>query len=86
MICVDPLRKTQHKGIFKQACHLFANDNDMDALHAFAKLIGLKRSWFQNSPAYPHYDLTPAKRQLAVKNGAVEADRRYFTQLKGNKL
>ena len=40
-------------------------------LHAFARKIGLKRSWFQPQSS-PHYDLTPAKRQEAVAMGATE--------------
>lgn len=32
----------------------------------------MHRSWFQNkSGGTPHYDLTPGKRALAIKNGAV---------------
>ena len=44
--------------------------------HAFAASIGLRREWFQDHPSAPHYDLTPAKRALAVANGARETTRR----------
>lgn len=54
-------------------CHLSStpDDPDFSALHAFAVLIGLKRAWFQ----VDHYDLTPGRRALAVRHGAVEVTR-----------
>jgi hypothetical protein len=42
----------------------------MDALHTLAERIGLKRSWFQEHPLLPHYDLTPGKRKEAIAAGA----------------
>lgn len=47
-------------------------DKDLEELHNFAKKIGLKRSWFQNKKRFPHYDIVPSKRKLALDNGAVE--------------
>lgn len=35
-------------------CHMTADS--LDELHAMAKLIGLKKSWFQERSS-PHYDL-----------------------------
>lgn len=52
-----------------QWCHMIT-DGDDDELHALAQKIGLKRSWYQGD----HYDLTPSKRALAIKAGAVEID------------
>lgn len=47
--------------------------DDLRELHAFAATIGLKRSWFQpRGGIMPHYDLTPGKRQQAVRMGANE--------------
>jgi len=40
-------------------------------LHLMAVKIGLKRAWFQSHPTLPHYDLTPSKRALAVRYGAI---------------
>lgn len=59
------------------SCHMFSRVIDTEALHSFALRLGLKRSWFQkeNDGAF-HYDLTKAKRALAVKLGAVEVDSR----------
>ena len=50
--------------------HLFGDD--IDELHLFAKGIGLRRDYFQNRPTFPHYDLTPNKRNIAILRGAKE--------------
>lgn len=42
-----------------------------EELHEMALLIGMKPEWFQNKST-PHYDLTPSRRKLAVKHGAIE--------------
>src|SRR5262245_18662409 len=57
----------------KKWCHLFA-DTDAE-LHAFARRLGLRRSWFQEPPkaSWRHYDITAAKRVRAIELGAVEA-------------
>lgn len=59
-------------------CHMIADT--AAELHTMAERIGVARRWYQ-SPAmltvsFPHYDICKAKRALAVKNGAVELDRR----------
>lgn len=51
-------------------CHLLS-DLSLEELHEFAKSIGVKKCFFHNS-SIPHYDLRPAKRELAVANGAIE--------------
>jgi hypothetical protein len=49
--------------------------DDPAELHEFADRIGLRRSWYQGPPKHPwprsHYDVTEAKRQEAIKAGAV---------------
>lgn len=69
MIYVDEI-KTYPKGMF---CHMWSTENDED-LHAFAKKIGMKRSWFHVSTGisgkFPHYDLNPMQRQTALDQGA----------------
>ena len=50
------------------ACHLFADS--VEELHAFAQGIGMKRSWFQNNPRLPHYDLNENRRRVALEAGA----------------
>jgi hypothetical protein len=63
----------RHFGHGKESCHLIVAGK-LDDLHVFAKKIGLQRSWFQGNASWPHYDLTPNKRKLALKLGAVEIE------------
>lgn len=78
VIMVDELHvwpNAKHRCFKKGSCHLTVNgdsDEHMAALHAFAKTIGMKRSWFQPHRLAPHYDLTPSRRADAVSKGAVE--------------
>lgn len=58
-----------------QSCHLFTDTVELDALHTVAQAAGMKRSWFQDKPTAPHYDLTPSRRLAAIAAGAVEVDR-----------
>lgn len=55
----------------KMYCHM-ATDRDIEELHRFANRLGMKFSWFQNHPQHPHYDLSPNKRELAIRLGAIE--------------
>src|SRR5262245_60040428 len=60
----------QHFGNGKRSCHLWS-DGPVDELNAFATSIGLRHAWLQTKHAhFLHYDLTPAKRELAVLRGA----------------
>lgn len=52
----------------KEWCHLVADT--LDELHDFARALGLKRSWFQHSASYPHYDITTSAREKALQLGA----------------
>lgn len=71
MVYVDPLIPYTRRGKFAAgSCHLTADT--LAELHTFAARLGLKRSWFQNDPRMPHYDLVASKRVQAVKLGAVE--------------
>lgn len=81
LILVDPLVEwpqkpspgaERHFGNGKPSCHLTV-DGPIEALHVFARRIGLRREWFQASPpaSWPHYDLTPSKRALALEIGAL---------------
>jgi hypothetical protein len=52
-------------------CHLTADTEE--ELHAFAKKLGLRRSWYQGPDEHGdlwHYDLTTGKRQRALQLGA----------------
>jgi hypothetical protein len=58
-----------------QWCHMWPATGVADglqALHAMAQKIGMKREWFQNKEGFPHYDLTPNKRRMALQSGAEE--------------
>lgn len=81
-VYVDPIFRwpTKIKCFQGGSCHLFADT--VDELHKLAGEIGMKRSWFQNKPGFPHYDLTPQKRSIAVSRGAVEVTARQMVDLK----
>ena len=61
-------------GSGKPSCHMTADS--LEELHAMADRIGLRRSWCQYRARleHTHYDLTPSKRALAVRFGAMEKD------------
>jgi hypothetical protein len=63
-------------------CHLLADD--IDQLHRFAALLGIRRSSFQGPPksATPHYDLTAFERSRALALGALACDRQEIVMLK----
>ena len=69
--------------ILLDSVHLAALDGDLDALHDFARKIGMKREWFQDKNVRaPHYDLmTPRKRALAIRAGAVVISDRLMAKL-----
>ena len=55
----------------------------LEELHSFARGVGLRPEWFQSRPGRPendHYDLTEARRALALELGAIAEDRRAGTR------
>jgi Protein of unknown function (DUF4031) len=57
--------------------HMFSDDLDPRELHAFAQVIGMRRSYFQKgtagaqvAPWKDHYDVTTNKRTMAIQYGA----------------
>ena len=74
MIYLDSLKKHK-KGTY---CHMVADD--IEELHVFAESLGLKREYLHQAKIQ-HYDLTPNKRILAVKKGAVEVSSREIILL-----
>jgi hypothetical protein len=69
------------------SCHMLGDTED--ELHAMAKAIGMKRSWFQDGGDHsmPHYDLVASKRKLAISKGAIEIDRKQLCErLKQHRL
>lgn len=57
-------------------CHMMADS--LDELHKMADHIGVDQRHFQGD----HYDICKAKRQLAVKAGAVEVSQREMVQIR----
>jgi len=72
MIMVDELRvwPNARPPFHRGSCHL-TTDGSLDELHDFAEAIGMQRRWFQEHRIAPHYDLTPRRRVVALKRGAV---------------
>jgi len=71
VVYVDEMRIWGPTGLAcfaKGSCHLTADSED--ELTAFARRLGLKDEWFQDTRV-PHYDLTPARRRSALEYGAV---------------
>lgn len=65
-------------------CHLVSVN--LDSLHDFADSIGMKKEWFQCPPkaSAPHYDLNEKRKEFAIKNGAILANRPtiiYYSKL-----
>lgn len=83
-VYIDPLMGCIPNKNWKwnKSCHLWTESEDLEILHAFAKRIGLRRSWFQaelhkaEDIRIQHYDLTETRRLIAVKAGAIELNRR----------
>lgn len=71
---------SEAKRFGKKWCHLWT-DGNIEELHTFAKEIGLKKSWFQNKKRFPHYDIVPSKRKLALENGAIYMNLREWYKL-----
>lgn len=59
--------------------HMYADTPE--ELHAFAELMGLRRRWCsdhtQPGSRLLHYDLTPRRRRMAIRLGALEVDRQH---------
>lgn len=86
---VDALMPARRSAKWKwsHACHLYvrvATADDVDAaladLDRFAASIGMRRKWRHDRQDIYHYDLNAQKRIVAVKAGAVEADRKMVVE------
>lgn len=55
-------------------CHMIADS--LEELHQMADIIGIQRKWFQKNASFPHYDICLKKKNIALKNGAIEVNRR----------
>lgn len=67
-VYVDNFLEAMVPSKWKGGGHMLASS--LEELHAMADRIGLQRAWFQDDGTFPHYDLTRAKRKLAIECGA----------------
>lgn len=84
-VYVDELQvwpHAKHRCFFEGSAHLEADT--LEELHAFARRLGLKRSWFQPRSS-PHYDLSPGKHAAALRLGAKFRPAREWAYEKGCK-
>lgn len=87
-VYVDPLVNWNNPAAPKcfrnqPSCHMYADS--LEELHALARKIGLKKSWFQNHRLMPHYDLTTSRRVAAILAGAIEKDWRHMVAMSKQK-
>lgn len=75
-LCERPLNVgSAEKWKWGKSCHMYSYN--LDALHAMAEKIGLKRDWFIGLPLFPHYDISAAMRRKAIAAGAIEMSREH---------
>lgn len=55
-------------------CHLLADS--LNELHSFANSLNIDKCWFHRDASYPHYDISSTIRLIAIKKGAIPADRK----------
>lgn len=60
-------------------CHMLADT--LDELHAMAKTIGMRSSWYQPL-SFPHYDVCQMRKVKAIEHGAIQVDRRQIVHIK----
>jgi len=64
---------------WSHSCHLVADNRD--ELVRFAKKIGMKPEWIQCSRSgLVHFDLTPTRREVAIRQGAIEVTGRFLVE------
>ena len=69
-VYVDEVRRWPTKIRCFQAGSAHLTADTLEELHELARAIGLRRAWFQDKRV-PHYDLTPSRREAALRAGAV---------------
>lgn len=58
--------------------HLWSSTNDAVEVLVFGHDIGLRLSWFQDRPGFPHFDVMPVYRRKAIEAGAQEKSLREW--------
>ena len=91
LILVDDLIPWQTKttgqaarwfGNGKPSCHMFFAGDNIAEFHGFARRIGLFEKWFQKNDSWPHYDLTPHRRGVALALGAIAVNGRTLAKMR----
>jgi hypothetical protein len=68
--------------IYTDGLHLVTDSRDLEELHQFAELIGLKRRWFQDHKRHPHYDtLSGSVKKRAAEAGAKRVTSKEIVQI-----
>lgn len=75
MVYVDESKYTYGRMVM---CHMTADT--LQELFDMADVIGADRKWFQ-SKTLPHFDICKSKRDLAVRNGAIETDSKNLVKI-----
>jgi len=64
-------------------CHMVADT--LSELHDMANIIGVDKKHFQGKdPKRPHYDICKSKREIAIKNGAIEVSSKELVMILKN--
>lgn len=81
---MDPLLFKHKNPLANQArrwgtkwCHMWSDTHNIEELVTFAIKLKLKPSYLKKG-RFPHFDLIPSKRNLALKLGAIEKDLKEF--------
>lgn len=85
----DPARNAGRNPLAMQAarwgqswCHCWHSKHNVEELCKFAERLGLKRRYLQQGH-FPHFDLIPSKRRLAIRLGAVPIKLRDWFRQQG---
>lgn len=70
MIYIDKPKFYKKNGWFS---HMMT-DGDLDELHSFANLIGVKRHFFENKQRHYHYDVPLCYFNTAIDNGVIQVN------------
>jgi len=80
MVYVDNFDEVGKKLNRMKMCHMIADSRD--ELMAMAEMIGVNKKWIQNSGEQKeHFDISRAKKSLAIKNGATEINMRRLAAM-----
>ena len=67
LLYVDDIYHDPSRQVYEDICH-FVSDTSLAELHAIVAHLGLRREWFHIRD-FPHYLLTPNKREQVLRSG-----------------